>query len=264
MVRSAFRAVTEQVLAETNDYGEGFWGFPYVQPSGSLGSPHAYGTLLSEAACESNPKLEQESRERLGSLYDLFMKAGKAVPDDFSKLARSMSDGSLAVENIWFLPIREKLLNEEVIAYFLVEMGWVFEEALDFEQDDVKYLALCAACALCGERNLKPKLRGRSVGKPARRPPGISCEKLILPNDAITKALFGRGENHLTPADYMSGRPREIKTGKNLSATILIETISTSPRPARLTNSTTSTASGSSPCAPWRKRDTSSYRDATS
>ena len=218
VVRSAFRTVTKQVLAETNDYGEGFWGFPYVQPSGSLGSPHAYGTLLSEAACESNPKLEQESRERLGSLYDLFMKAGKAVPDDFSKLARLMSDDSLAVENTWFLPIREKRLSEEVVARFLVEMGWALEEALDFSQDDIRYLAICAACALCGETQIRSYLR-----KKAERRPALRVESLLMPNDPLTKAMFGRGENHLSAYEYMSGSPRKVRTGKNISATILLE-----------------------------------------
>lgn len=223
MVRGAFRAVVEQVLAETNDYGESFWDFPYTQPAGSLGSPHAHGTLLSEKAHETSPQLINEAKENLESTYDQFLKAGRAIPNDFTRLKELMGAGEINVKNTWFLPIKEKRLSEEVIAYFLLEMGWVFEEALDFEQDDVKYLALCAACALCGEKSLRPKLREKPASKPARRPSSIRCEKLVLPNDAITKALFGRGENHLTPADYMSGRPREIKTGKNLSATILIE-----------------------------------------
>lgn len=218
VVRSAFRAVTEQVLAETNDYGKSFWDFPYSQPSGSLGSPHAYGTILSQAACESNPRLALESRERLGSLYDPFTKAGKAVSSDFAKLTRSMSDKSLAIENTWFLPIREKRLSEEVVAYFLVEMGWVLKEALDFGQDDIRYLAICAACAICGEARLRSSLRGK-----AEKRPTLKVESLLMPNDPITKAMFGRGENHLTPAEYMSGSPRKVKTGKDISATVFLD-----------------------------------------
>lgn len=219
VVRESFKSVIDSIEAETRIHGEVFWSFPYSQPVESLGSARTYGTLLDGKARKAMPDLDDEARRRLGGVYRLYTKAGANVPNDFSKLESLMSAGTLPIESTWLLPIKEKSLDTGVIGHFLNQMEWIYPDGEpDYGQDDVKYLALCAACALCGAERLEPALR-----KKRREPSEVRTRTLTLPNDPITKAMFGRGENHITPADYMNGIPRKIRTGKNLSTTVLIQ-----------------------------------------
>lgn len=222
MARITFAAATEQIKAETEEYGPSFWMFPYTRPATSLGTGQAWLLAPKEQTKGIQKELAEEARSQLRETTGAVLKALEAIPADFAKLTSLMAEGSLPIENTWFLPIKEKALSEQVVTSFLVDMGWAHEGETDYAKEDVMYLALCAACALCGERSLKAALR-KNPRKPTSRPSLVRTEKLTLPNDAITKALFGRGENHLTPADYMSGLPRKIRTGKNLSATVLVQ-----------------------------------------
>lgn len=61
--------------------------------------------------------------------------------------------------------------------------------------------------------------------EPTRRARGKGAAKvaeILSPNDIVTNALFERGPNAIQPAQYFSDEPIEIKTGKDISAEVLI------------------------------------------
>lgn len=219
VVAAAYRSTINLVEAETDELGAEFWKFPYTRPVSSLASESAYGTVLSESSSDVLDALGAEARARLKGTFKAFLKAGRNVGRDFSRLSDALVRESLPIKTFPFLPIREKTLGAGVIETFLTGMEWVDPEgSVDFGLDSVKYLSLCAACALCGE-----ELTRLLLGDAPWKAFDMSARDVGFENDVVTKRLHGRGEGHFTPADYMSGMPHKIKTGRNISVKVLIE-----------------------------------------
>lgn len=90
---------------------------------------------------------------------------------------------------------------------------------LDYRRNhDLQFDALNVLCNRGYEAQLRAVLRPKQT-----RQKRATAQKITAPNDAVSNALFYRPPNAFTPADYMTGTPKEIKTGNGLSVLVTLD-----------------------------------------
>ena len=214
----------------TNNYGPAIaavspdvWSFPYAAaPIPAMCDESIY------MAVEHGLISDKEGTDAVGKAWGPYSGSLRNVNGDWMAVTKALEDGTIrrmtkdGGNELWPTRNRQADLTEvaQVLGRKLEEAGMKLDLPKPTLRDDVtatamKYQLLCSLVSMGYGPIIFPLIRQK-----LERTRSLSTPQVTVANDKVSKAVFGRGKEHVEAEGYFTapdGNPMQLATGKGMS-----------------------------------------------
>ncbi len=194
------------------------WSFPYSStPVPAMCDESIY------MAVEHGWISEKEGLEAVGESWKPYSGSLRNVNGDWMAVTKALEDGTIRRftkdgNELW--PTRNRQADLTEVVAVLRQAGLRLNLTSPVLRDDVtssatKYQLLCALVFMGYGPIVYPLIR-QKLG----RTRSLATPQVTVANDKVSKAVFGRGKDHMEPSGYFTepdGAPTQLATGKGMS-----------------------------------------------